>query len=325
MQSKSSKNDNLIQNYFKKIKCELNTINNSFPDNCLKYLQYIFTCHIQTYPFHNFELRAASHLHPVYRKSLTLFNMNEFNHGINGGFCFQSSLVLFKALQSVGFDVYCSIAKVLNGLSPDSLEAKKIPATHLVLIVNINNKNYLLDPSMGMHGHSAPFLLSESESIYDQNSYKFKIEKINNEYLLYRECQGKWNITFCSSLLPADQKTISTQLTKLGCYPVTLGIRDIITLVGIATPEGGKSLLWNPKTSNFTLKVLYSRNDIKEENFDDMHHAWNIVCNEFNIEHISRLQFKEYCNEKNWPQTRRSHDVNFPLDENEIKKFRSNF
>lgn len=131
MHSKLSNKDNLFNNYFKKINCELQTINNLSPEDCLRYLQEIFTCHIQTFPFHNFELRDASHAHPLYRKPLTLFKMNEFNLGYNGGFCFQSAQILFKGLQHAGFNVHRSIAKVLNGLLPDSPEAKAIPATHL--------------------------------------------------------------------------------------------------------------------------------------------------------------------------------------------------
>lgn len=325
MYSKLSNKDNLFNNYFKKINCELQTINNLSPEDCLKYLQEIFTCHIQMFPFHNFELRAASQLHPLYRKPLTLFNMNEFNLGYHGGFCFQSAQVLYKALQHAGFNVHCSIAKVLNGLSPDSPEAKAIPATHLILIVKIDNHQYLLDPLMGMNGCSSPFLLAESESSYVQNNHHFKIEKIKEGFLFSLESKGKWLTTFCSSFLPATQTTIETQLTKLRCYPLTLGIRDIITLVGIATVTGGLILLWNLKTKNFTFKTICSQNPDKEETFDDINRAFNLLCNEFKIEHISKLQFKEYCNESKWPQSNKSHDVDFPIDEHEIEKLKSNF
>lgn len=314
-----------IDAYFKKIECELKPINHLSVEEQLSYLETLFRHHIQAYAFHNFELRDASHSHPLYRMPLTLFHMGNFIKGYNGGFCFQSSQILYSALIAAGFAVDCSIAKVLNGLSPDSDAAKKIPATHLILIVNIEDKRYLLDPSMGMHGHCSPFLISASDSTYQQNNHHFKLEKRNDQFLFYREVNSQWSLTFCSSLAPANIKMITTQLTKLGCYPDILGIRDIITLVGIGTPTGGKSLLWNPKNKTFTFKIISSQESDKEETFEDVNRAYHLLGNDFNIEHVSKLQFKQYCGENHWPKSKRSLDVNFPIDHHEISRMKKMF
>jgi N-hydroxyarylamine O-acetyltransferase len=324
MYSKLSKQP-LINDYFEKINCEFSFINNVTSEKALEYLEKIFTCHIQTYPFHNFELREASQSHPIFRKQLTLFNMEEFNKGNHGGFCIQKAQVLHKALRCVGFNVYSSMAKVLNGLAPDSEEAQKIPATHLILIVNIENKKYLLDPSLGVYGHSSPFLLSESTTVYQQNKHQFKIERINNEFLFYREIDGVWCTSFCSSFLAANQQYIMRQLTKLERHPETLGIRDTIILVGIATPTGGKTLLWNSKTNMFMYKIICSQGIDKEETFSDINRAYNLIFDEFKIEHISKLEFKQYCSEKCWPETKGSNTIDFPIDEYEMEKIKGNY
>lgn len=321
----SNKKKHPIDHYFNKIKCELLPINNLSFEESFLYLQKIFKHHIQEFSFHNFELRNTGQLHPLYRTPLTLFKLNEFVQGYNGGFCFQSSQILYDALLHAGFNVYCSIAKVLNGLSPDSPEAKKIPATHLVLIVNFGNKKYLLDPSMGMNAHCSPFLITESDSAYEQNNHHFRIEKKNDEYLLYRQVNEKWSTSFCSSFLPANIKTVMTQLTKLGYFPDNLGIRDNITLIGIATPTGGKSLLWNSKNKTFIFKIICSQNPDKEEIFNDIDRAYNLIHNHFKIEHISKLQFKKYCDENCWSKSNRSIDVDFPIDANEISKMKKCF
>jgi N-hydroxyarylamine O-acetyltransferase len=324
MYTKLSKKEMIINNYFKKIECDLLTIEKFTSQESLDYLQKIFSAHIQAYPFHNFSLREASQKHPVFRPPLVFFNIEEFTNGYNGGFCFQSTGVLFQALQSAGFNVYCSIAKILNGLLPDSSEAKLIPATHLVLIVTIDNNKYLLDPSAGMNGHASPFLLSDSESIYEQNSF-FKIKKTPNEYLLYRKVQDSWRLSLSSSFLPSDKKLIATQLTKLKCYPITLGIRDSIILVGIATPTGGKTLLYDPKTKSFTFKIICKENGDREDSFKDFDFAYQLILNDFKIEHVSKLQFKKYCSHNCWPKSNRSNDINFPIDSHEIEKIKSNF
>ena len=250
--------------YFEKIECDFLKINNLSPEECLAYLNKIFMSHILFFPFHNFELREASQAHPLYRKNLSLFKMKQFVQGHNGGFCFQNTQLLYQALKSTGFNVYRSVAKVLNDLAPDSIEASKLPATHLILVATIDNHNYLLDPSMGMNGHSAPFLI-QSSLIHKQNNRYFKIDKMEDNFLFYRAVNGKWFLSFCSSLLPADSSSISTQLTKLQCFPDVLGIRDIIILVGIATNTGGKSLLWNSTTNIFTFKTISTTDADRDE------------------------------------------------------------
>ncbi|MBA2709858.1 MAG: arylamine N-acetyltransferase [Tatlockia sp.] len=324
MFSKFDKKNDLIINYFKKINCEYKKVHSYSKEQKIDYLQQIYSSHMQSYPFHNFELRATSQLHPLYRNRLTLNNMDSFIEGCNGGFCFQSSEVFYSALRNSGFDTYRSIAKILNGLAPDSPEAKKIPATHLILIVDIENDKYLIDPSMGMNGCCSPFLIPKSAEIYQQNNQSFKIEKIEDDYLFYRKTNEQWSISLCSTFSPANQTTILTQLTKLSYYPLALGIRDLITLVGIATPNGGKCLLWNPKTKLFTLKTICTQKGDKEESFDDIDTAYELLCNVFRIEHINKLQFKEYCGLTKWPKAKNLFFVNLPLDKREIESLKEN-
>lgn len=320
---------NVFKQYFDKINCELINAHSLSEEGALDYLQNIFSKHIQSYPFHNFELRDASFTHPLYRQKLKFFTMQSFVTGYNGGFCFQNSQTLFEALSHVGFNVHLSIAKILNGISPDSEDAKKIPDTHLVMVVNLNHKPYLLDPSLASIGHCAPFSLLDHGNIYVQHKQLFKIEKKANEYHLYRQLNGSWFIVFCSSLLPATQKTIRTQLTKLNLFPGPLGIRDLIILVSMGTKTGGASLLWNSKTSSFTFKKVCSKNGTQEEVFYDIDKAYELVLHFFKIQHISRLQFEQYTNpisnESHWPRLRKTTDIQFPLDTQEQIRVKSNF
>ena len=133
-----------------------------------------------------------------------------------------------------------------------------------------------------------------------------------------------WSISFCSSFLPANQITISTQLTKLGCYPLILGIRDLINLVGIATPTGGMSLLWNPKTRLFTFKTICSLDGDKEKSFNEIDVAYELICNQFKIAHISKLEFKQFCEKNKWLKPKSLFFVDLPIDKNEIEKMKEN-
>lgn len=314
----STLNHETIADYFNKIKCPFLKVTRFSNEEKLNALNIIYRGHIQQFPFHNFELAASSKVHSLHRKPLTFFKMAQFIEGDNGGFCFQSSSILYSALKHADFEVFPAIAKVLNKFAPDSPEVKNIPATHLILIVTIDNTKYLVDPTLGMLGCFSPFLIPEQVGIYKQNNQDFKIEKLGDEYFLYRNKEGDWCYHFVSSFLAADEKTISLQLTKLNLHPDVLGIRDLILLVGIATPTGGKTLLWDAKTNLFTFKIICSEKGISEISIENRLEAYLLIRDQFKVTTISFEAFEKLlCPVK--PTKLNNLFLDFPLGAYETK------
>lgn len=73
------------------------------------------------------------------------------------------------------------------------------------------------------------------------------------------------------------------------------------------------------------MQKICSQGPDKEEIFDEVDRAYNLIINDFKIEHISKLQFKKYCTEINWPTPKRCIDVDFPIDDYEISKMKKSF
>jgi len=291
----------------------------------LSYLQELFLAHMMAIPFHNFDLRKASQSHPAARKPLVLFDQKKMLAGYNGGYCFQNSELLFRVLQSMGFDVHRSIAKVLNGLAMDSPEALAIPATHMVVVVKIGAHSYLLDPGMIMNGNRKPFLIPAQTECYREIGNTFKIEKREDTYLVSMHLfPDVWKSIFQSSLTPATDKTINLQLLKLQCFPQTLGIRDVICLVAIGTDIGVKTLLCKQDQKgelHFEYKIAPNGKFASSgQSFSDIDRAYNFLISEFGITHISKLKFERYCRQIEWPKLERAAEICFPVDEGEERQ-----
>jgi hypothetical protein len=234
--------------------------------------------------------------------------------------------MLYEILKYAEFDVHCSIAKVLNGLAPDSDEAKKIPATHLVLVVNLADQIYLLDPSgcMVMNGVNKALVISpdEEDSVSIQNNHLLRVTRNQDGYVFYREVDTKWLTIMQTSLAAVDNKTIKDHLIQLERFPLTLGIRDIITLVIIATDNGAKSLLYVPEKEIFLLRTIHYNLPDKEEVFSDIDKAYKLMVSKFKMPHLLKSQFVNFCLQTTWPQAKSSLEVSFPIDGNEIKQLK---
>lgn len=317
--------DKPLQCYFKQLGITPKMIAKMAEPEALMHLEEIFVAHIKSFPFQNFDLRKASQQHPAFRKSLDLFNKQKFMSGHNGGFCFQTAELLFQVLLAQGFNVHRSIGKVLSGMAIDAAEAKVIPATHLVLVVTVGEKRLLVDPSMAMNGNRKPILIQDQKDVSQEGHNFFQIERVNDEYLISRRTNTtEFKTVFHSSLAPATDKQIDIQLEKLQCYPVRLGIRDIITLVAIATDTDARTLLCSVKdgiiTFNYTVDP-YDSSPAKTEIFTDVDRAYRLILDEFKINHISRWKFENFCTQISWPSLEKSADVMFPIDQYEVDRW----
>lgn len=311
-----------IFNYFERIQCRILPLQTLSYAQQVDYLNHLYHQHVQSAPFFNFDLREISHAHPLTRKSLTLFDHQRIKQGYDGGYCFQTTIQIYEALKHLGFKVHCCIAKVLNGLQPDSIQARKIPATHLIICVTINDTQYMIDPSLGMSGVCGSFVMNKDSAVYNHNNHLFKIDRSDDGYIFYKVSNQEWVTVMQFTLSPANEKMIQTQLLKLERFPVELGIRDVITLVGIATASGAKTLLWLPAQNTFMLRTISADSSDTEEQFTDINKAFNLLRDVFKIRHISQVQFEHYCSPNRWPKPIHSLEINFPIDKKEVMQLK---
>ena len=315
-----------LANYYNGIGVGSEFIMSLSPAQQLEYLGSLYRTQNTLFPFHNFLLRRASQSHPLFRKPLELINYQSIKSGKNGGYCFQSSELLYWRLSAIGFDVTRVIAKVLNGLKPNSEKAKRLPSTHLILVVTIGENRYLLDPGLSMKGQLSPIIITNETSKFQHGKYNFQLLKQNDSYILSREDSGKWVTIMESTFSPATLSNVKSQLTILQCFPLELGIRDNIILLSITTEDCIKTLLWNKNKEVFTYTIeRYTEIECEKQEIHNVKEAYQLLSTDFKIHHISFLKFKSLCFDVEWPKLDSSAEIQFPIDNTETDRLKQSF
>lgn len=138
-----------------------------------------------------------------------------------GGYCFEMNALFAVVLRELGFKV------------TDLLAAGRL---HQVLMVEVDDKKYLVDVGFGNDGISAPLLLEEGlEQQQFTNTYRF-VKNPDGSYLLQRKVDGEFQPMFPFSLqecAPLDYE-ISNHFTAT--YPDSFFKK--MKFCTMPTPEG---------------------------------------------------------------------------------------
>lgn len=110
-----------------------------------------------------------------------------------GGYCFEQNLLLQWILESIGFDVKPLIGRA--GAATDTSGR-----THLVLLVSLDGKKYLVDVGYGGLVPPSP-LLFELDITQQTPNEDYRIVNFEDEYRLEIKLLGKWKRLYEFSLL----------------------------------------------------------------------------------------------------------------------------
>jgi len=128
------------------------------PPAALAYLAMLQKHHLAWIPFENLSLHYSAHhrlcLHPdhLFRKIIADANGR-------GGYCMENNTLFGTLLRSLGFTLYPTAGRVLEGASWNSLG-------HMVNLVTIGNTTYLVDVGFGADGPVRPMPLDRSAAIH---------------------------------------------------------------------------------------------------------------------------------------------------------------
>ncbi|MDI1351494.1 MAG: arylamine N-acetyltransferase [bacterium] len=312
-----------LEVYLKKIGVEYKAIAPLSLKEKIAYLNTIYYAHLKTHPYHNFDLREIAQQHPLVRKGLTLFDYKKLLTHQNGGYCFQSSRLLYSTLLELGYSVHCCESRVLNGKKANSLVVKKMPATHIILTVTINESSYFLDPAMGSCSSRMPILIKErDEIIHEQAAERFKLSFDQDQYILYKWQLNQWISVSQSNLLPVADKLLMFNLLKLSYHP-DLAIRDMKVVVAQITDEGSKTLFWDALSQKLSF-ITECCGQYKKLPLPSYEQAYSLLINAFNITHISIADFEGYCSILPQVGPKQAWTVDLPLDSKELQKLALN-
>jgi N-hydroxyarylamine O-acetyltransferase len=155
--------NNQFKTYFKKL-----NINPSV--SSLELVAELQQKHISTFSFNSIAVLLGQSIsldiEDIYEK-IVLKN--------DGGYCFEHNKLMYEVLNSLGFDVSISIAKVLN-----NREDIDSPRTHRITILKWESNNYVVDVGFGAFSPKAPMKLDGLEV----NGQDYQIVKRQEEYYL---------------------------------------------------------------------------------------------------------------------------------------------
>lgn len=153
-------------------------------------LEAIILQHACTIPFENLNplLRWPVKLDILSLQQKIIFDKR-------GGYCFEHNLLLSHALSAIGFEVTWLSARVLWNRA----EGVVSPRTHMLLLIKLDDDNYIADVGFGGLTLTGPLILIPG--IEQPTPHEpFRLMKEGEEYTLEAKVKEEWKAIYCFSL-----------------------------------------------------------------------------------------------------------------------------
>ena len=233
--------------------------------------------HVFSIPFENLSIHMNQQIHIDIHSIFKKLVENK-----RGGYCYEMNGLFYAILKTLGFNVQLHLAEV----SEQGSDLHSREPTHLMLIVYIDNRNYLVDVGFGRNGLIRPLAL-EIENFKPRQIYSTTFEvRYEKEYgYLYGvHFNGKFNIEYRFDL-PIEKRL---KLKDLQAYSDDISTRSHFAkmiLVSMPTKNGKKML------HNDTLKNINSDSGSKKIAIDNYNSYLDILNAEFGIKLDKNLCF----------------------------------
>ena len=160
------------------------------PTTTMETLEAIVLQHACTIPFENLNPLLRW---PVKLDALSLQQKIIFDK--RGGYCFEHNLILSHALRAIGFEVTWLSARVLWN-RPEGVVS---PRTHMLLLIKLDDDNYIADVGFGGLTLTGPLILIPG--IEQSTPHEpFRLVKDGEEYTLEALVKDEWKALYCFTL-----------------------------------------------------------------------------------------------------------------------------
>lgn len=156
-------------------------------------LQSITGCHSGTITFENLDPFMGR---PVFLNPELL--QDKLVRSRRGGYCFEQNSLLRYVLEALGFKVTNLSARVLWGQEADQ---PLMPRTHMLLIVEIEDKDYLVDVGFGVMTPTVPLALN-SQQPRETPLETFRLQQNDGLFLLQANLDNSWRNLYQFDLQP---------------------------------------------------------------------------------------------------------------------------
>ncbi|MGH8649467.1 MAG: arylamine N-acetyltransferase family protein, partial [Burkholderiales bacterium] len=153
-------------------------------------LEAIHLAHATHIPFENLDILLKR---PI-RLDLASLQAKLVSGG-RGGCCFEQNLLFSGVLQRLGYSVTQLAARVLYR------SRRKLPRTHMVLLVDVEGANWLADVGFGLEGLLLPVPFGSGREAR-QFDWTYRVVEANGEWTLQSLRNGSWTDLYSFTLEP---------------------------------------------------------------------------------------------------------------------------
>jgi len=196
-----------------------------------------------------------------------------------GGYCYEVNGLFAMALTSIGFTYQFVAARPM-------FYPVRRPKTHMAIIVNIGDEQWLCDLGFGSYGIREPLLMSKVDKEIAQDFDSFMLSKIDERnFLLQAKVEGQWKSQYSFDLYQQEWIDFMPVNYLNSTHPDSVFVQK--PLIILFDKAGRKVLFGN------TLKI------IKEESIQNIDvHAGNykfLLSNHFQINLAENLPYFNHC------------------------------
>lgn len=182
-------------------------------------LAQLMRCQLFSIPFENIDVQTHRHV------SLTPENIvDKIIYSGRGGYCYEVNGVFCMALDAIGFKYQ------LSGARPMFYPSLR-PKTHLVVVVHINDKQYICDLGFGSYGIRAPLALDQLDIAIQQDDDYFKLSKIDADtFLVEARVDNEWKRQFSFDLYPMLWVDLTLPNYFNSTHPDTIFVQKLLAI-----------------------------------------------------------------------------------------------
>ncbi len=187
-------------------------------------------CQLFSVPFENLDVQAGKIVSLVPEEIV-----EKIVHRRRGGYCYEVNGLFGMALQELGIPFQLVAARPM-------FYPTRRPRTHMVIVLKMDQEEWLCDLGFGSYGIRAPLRLNLLDAEVKQDFDTFMLSRINErEYLLRALVEGEWANQYSFDL--SHQEWVDFTLANYfnSTHPDTIFVQKL--LVVLHNPEGRKILL----------------------------------------------------------------------------------
>lgn len=213
--------------------------------------------------------------------------MDKLVHQRRGGYCFENNLLFLEVLTRLGFQARGITARVYWNLPDDAWP----PRSHMLLLVTIDNEDYLSDVGFGGMTPTAPLRL-HARHPQSTSLEPFRVEADPDHYSLWVQLSDQWRLLYRFDLM--QQGAIDFEMANwyVACHPQSKFVNN---LIAVRTGEDRRHTLLNDLYT-----VRFPDGSSEKTTLTSVAELWKLLQGAFaiNMAGIDRNKLEKILNDK---------------------------